>query len=112
MRNIRTELRLECRKRKTHSAKRLPTSPKRKNREYRIASGRRRTWSSNEHVWFELTADGEMEGVEKEVAEEKDGIKTERVELEREREELNEAEAERVKGEKAEELVVILSECC
>ncbi len=53
MRNTRTELRLECRKRKTHRAKRLPTSPKMKNREYKTASDRRRVLSSNEHtVWF------------------------------------------------------------
>lgn len=108
MRNTRTELRLLCRKRKTHRAKRLPTSPKRKNREYSTASGRRRAASSNEHtVWFEE----EVEEGGREVAVKNDDMESGRDEIETGREELDDAEAERLKGnDEAEEKVVIVSE--
>lgn len=104
MRNTRTELRLDCRKRKTHRANRLPTSPKRKNREYRTARGRRRAWSSNVHtvLFEESTEEVEMEkGDEwggRDVAANKDDIETGREEVEIGREELGDAAAERVKG--------------
>lgn len=77
MRKTRTELRLECRKRKTQRAKRLPTSPKRKNKEYRTARARRKEAFSNVHgkVWLVATTEEvEMEAGGGEVAEKRDDI--------------------------------------
>lgn len=112
MRNTRTELRFDCRKRKTHRAKRLPTSPKRKNNEYRTASGRRRASSLIEHrVWFGATEEVETEGGGREVVKKKEDIETGRDGVAIGREELDDAEAERVKGkEAAEEKEVLVAE--
>lgn len=75
----------------------MPTSPKRKNREYRTASGKRRALSSKEHttVWSPESTEEEEGG--REVAA-KDDIETGREEVEIGREELDDADAERVKG--------------
>lgn len=85
-----------------------------KNREYRTASGRRSTVSSNEHtVWFGEEVEMEKGGKEggREVAEKKDDTEAGRDEVDIRKEELDDAEAEIVKGkEEAEEKVVIVSE--